>query len=57
MVIMDRIIRRELEARGHDPDALIARNIEVYEREEARINKQRKEYVGEINTRFPSTNP
>ena len=54
---MDRIIRRELEARGHDPDALIARNIKVYEREEGRINKQRKEYVGEINTRFPSTNP
>ena len=54
---MDRIIRRELEARGHDPDELIARNIEVYEREEARINEKRTEYVGEINTRFPSTNP
>ncbi len=35
--IMDRIIRRALESRGHDPDSLIARNLEVYETEEREI--------------------
>lgn len=42
--IMDTIIRRELTARGHNPDELIAKNIEVYEREEARIQEKRAEF-------------
>ena len=41
---MDRIVRRELTERGHDPDELIARNKEVYQREEQRIQKKRQEY-------------
>jgi len=40
-IIMDRIIRRELSARGHNPDELIARNKEVYNREEERITTLR----------------
>lgn len=52
MVVMDKIIRRELIARGHDPDELIERNKKVYQREESRIEDKRKEYVNEINQRF-----
>ena len=36
-VIMDRIIRRMLQERGHDPDELIERNLAVYEEEERAI--------------------
>ena len=43
-VIMDRIIRRELIDRGHDPDELIARNKEIFNREEERIQAIRSEY-------------
>ena len=35
MVIMERLIRETLVARGHDPDELIERNIAKYEAEEA----------------------
>lgn len=42
-VIMDRIIRRSLAERGHDPDELIERNQAVYAREEARIQALRAE--------------
>ena len=42
--VMDEIIHRELIARGHDPQKLIAQNIEVYEREEQRIQEKRAEY-------------
>ncbi len=47
---MDRIIRRELTERGHDPDELIARNKEVYEREEKRIQEKRESYRKEKST-------
>lgn len=39
--IMDVIIRRTLEARGHDADALIERNLAVYAEEEADIQRVR----------------
>jgi hypothetical protein len=52
MVVMDKIIRRELIERGHDPDELIERNKKVYQREESRIEDKRKEYVNQINQRF-----
>jgi len=48
--VMDRIIRRELTERGHDPDELIARNKEVYEREEKRIQEKRESYRKEKST-------
>ena len=51
---MDEIIRRELTARGHDPEELIARNIEVYEREEARIQEKRAEYRSKMAERNAS---
>ena len=51
---MDEIIRRELTARGHDPEALIARNIEVYEREEKRIQQKRAEYRAKMAERNAS---
>ncbi len=35
--IMDRIIRRNLADRGHDPDELIARNLAVFHEEEAEM--------------------
>ncbi len=35
--IMDRVIRRLLADRGHDPEALIARNLAVFEEEEAEM--------------------
>ena len=54
MVIMDKIIRRELIARGHDPEELIERNKVIYNREEERIAAKRKEFVAEINDRFSS---
>ena len=50
--IMDTIIRRELINRGHDPDALIARNIEQYNREEARIQAKREEYRQKMKDRL-----
>jgi hypothetical protein len=40
-LIMDRIIRRTLEHRGHDPDELIERNLKIYDVEEARISAMR----------------
>lgn len=43
--IMDRIIRKALESRGHDPDELIARNREVYEQEEALIEAARAKRI------------
>ena len=52
--IMDEIIRRELSARGHNPEELIARNIEVYEREEARIQEKRAEYRSKMAERNAS---
>ena len=39
--IMDRIIRRALIERGHDPDELIERNLKVYLEEEERIQAVR----------------
>jgi len=39
--VMDRIIRRALIERGHDPDALIERNRKSYLEEEARIQEVR----------------
>ena len=39
--IMDGIIRGMLAARGHDPDTLIARNLEVYHQEEADMAEAR----------------
>ena len=50
--IMDRIVRRELTARGHDPDELIARNKEVYQREEARIQEKRQEYRDKMRHQY-----
>jgi hypothetical protein len=41
--IMDRIIRRSLEQRGHDPEELIERNLRVYEEEERAILALRRE--------------
>ena len=38
MVIMERLIREGLAAKGHDPDELIERNLRKYEAEEAAIN-------------------
>ena len=52
--IMDRIIRRELIARGHDPDELIERNKEVYNREELRIQAKRAEYRKRMAEAVPS---
>ena len=51
-VIMDRIIRRELTSRGHNPDELIEKNLEVYNREEERIQEKRKQYRQEISSRM-----
>ena len=41
--IMDRIVRRVLTERGHDPDHLIERNLAKYEKEEKAMAKQRAE--------------
>lgn len=38
MIIMERLIREALAAKGHDPDELIERNLRKYEAEEAAIN-------------------
>ncbi|MCB9742117.1 MAG: hypothetical protein H6741_00580 [Alphaproteobacteria bacterium] len=40
--IMERVIRETLLQRGHDPDALIARNLAVYEAEEAAMAEVRE---------------
>lgn len=55
--IMDRIIRRELSDRGHDPDELIERNKNQYEREEARIKEKRAEYRKEMAIRLGQVEP
>ncbi len=39
--IMDRLIRDTLRERGHDPDRLIARNLEQYQREEEAMERVR----------------
>lgn len=44
--IMDRVIRQILVDRGHDPDALIARNLEKYQEEEAAIAALRARKAG-----------
>jgi hypothetical protein len=50
-VIMDRIIRRTLAERGHDPDELIERNRVIYEREEAAIAAVRAKRAMEVQQR------
>ena len=53
--IMDEIIHRELEARGHNAEELIQKNIEVYNREEERIQKKREEYRAKMAARATSS--
>ena len=53
--VMDDIIRRELTARGHDADELIAKNIELYNREEQRIQQKREEYRAKMLARSASS--
>jgi len=53
--IMDRIIRRTLAERGHDPDALIERNKVVYQREEERILALRASQEQALAARRAST--
>ena len=51
--IMDRVIRAALVARGHDPDALIERNRQQHQAEEARIPAQRAARRQRIAQRRP----
>ena len=46
--IMDRIIRRQLIERGHDPDELIERNLRVYQEEEEAIQAVRAKREAEL---------
>lgn len=47
-VVMDRIIRRMLQERGHDPDELIERNLKVYHEEERAIAAVRARREAEL---------
>jgi len=50
-LVMDRIIRRGLIERGHDPDALIERNLRKYAEEEAAIQRVRAEREAALEAR------